>query len=241
MSIFPQRERPRSVHGASACNLGSAGRRVLKAIAKGVLPKSLVVWRGREQRAQRTGPSRVALTFDDGPTDLTPAYLDTLARYDARATFFVVGELCAEHPDLVKKIAEAGHELAGHGYTHRRFPAMSTAEVENELRRTAELLPATTGRRLVRPPHGAVSARSLYTCARAEFTTVLWSHDSGDARTKSSDDIVRACERDGASEPGAILLFHDGQGWTMDALPRILENLRKAGHELVTVGEILHG
>jgi peptidoglycan/xylan/chitin deacetylase (PgdA/CDA1 family) len=184
----------------------------------------------------------VALTFDDGPTNLTPGYLDVLRYHGVRATFFVVGDLGSQRPDLLTKIADSGHELAGHGYTHRRFPTLSKAELEGELRRTAALLPPSTGgRSLVRPPHGAVSARSLLTCARAGFTTVLWSYDSGDSRTRSADDVSAAFDEQRASEPGTIALLHEGHTWTMAALPSILGKLRKAGHELVTVGEILNG
>jgi peptidoglycan-N-acetylglucosamine deacetylase len=226
-----------SVHGARV-----AGRRAVKALAVGVIPPSLVVWRGKDRARQLGRPGRVALTFDDGPTSLTPGYLKVLARYGVRATFFVVGELGAMRRDLLAEISEAGHELAGHGYTHRRFPTLSKAELENELRLTASLLPASTGKRsLVRPPHGAVSPRSLFTCARAGFTTVLWSYDSGDSRTRSPEEVAAAFDQRQASAPGTIALLHEGHGWTMEALPSILGKLRKAGHELVTVGEILNG
>ena len=77
--------------------------------------------------------------------------------------------------------------------------------------------------------------------ARAGFTTVLWSYDSGDSRTRSPDDVAAAFDEKQASAPGTIALLHEGHGWTMEALPSILEKLRKEGHELVTVGEILHG
>jgi peptidoglycan/xylan/chitin deacetylase (PgdA/CDA1 family) len=219
-----------------------AGRRAVKALAVGVVPSSLIVWRGKDRAPPSGRASRVALTFDDGPTSLTPAYLEVLARYGARATFFVVGELGAMRRDLLEKISEGGHELAGHGYTHRRFPTLSKAELEHELRLTASLLPPSKGKRLlVRPPHGAVSPRSLFTCARAGFTTVLWSYDSGDSRTRDPNDVTAAFEQRQASTPGTIALLHEGHGWTMQALPSILEKLRKEGHELVTVGEILHG
>jgi peptidoglycan-N-acetylglucosamine deacetylase len=230
------RARERSARGARI-----AGRRAMKALAVGVIPASLVVWRGKDRPQPFGRPGRVALTFDDGPTNLTAAYLEVLARYDARATFFVVGELCAMRRDLLEKISEAGHELAGHGYTHRRFPTLSKTELEHELHLTASLLPPSKNKRpLVRPPHGAVSPRSLFTCARAGFTTVLWSYDSGDSRTQSPDDVAAAFDERRASAPGTIALLHEGHGWTMEALPSILAKLRKDGHELVTVGEIIH-
>jgi peptidoglycan/xylan/chitin deacetylase (PgdA/CDA1 family) len=182
----------------------------------------------------------VALTFDDGPDELTRAYLDVLERFGARATFFVVGELCAAHPELVSAIAAGGHELSAHGYTHRRFPSLSSKELRKELTGTASLLPRRAGRRpLVRPPHGAVSFSSILTCANAGFTTVLWSHDSGDWCTTNAANVCAAFEDERALEPGAIVLLHEGQRWTLDALPTILGKLSEAGHDLVTVGDLL--
>jgi peptidoglycan/xylan/chitin deacetylase (PgdA/CDA1 family) len=225
-----------------AQSLRSYGRRGARAIAEAVLPKSAIVWRGPEARGRRllSEQRRVALTFDDGPTGLTRAYLSVLERFRAKATFFVVGELCAAHPDLVSAIADGGHELGGHGYTHRRFPTLSASVLTDELVRTAALLPRNAaGRPLVRPPHGAVSLSSVLTCARASFTTALWSYDSGDWRTKSSVAVLEAFENENASKPGAIVLLHEGQTWTMDALPAILRSLMDAGHKLVTVSEML--
>jgi peptidoglycan/xylan/chitin deacetylase (PgdA/CDA1 family) len=229
----------------STRGLRAAGRRGIKTLAEAVLPSSVIVWRGPEARepGPRPGKGRIALTFDDGPDELTEGYLTALDGFGARATFFVVGELCAAHPDLVSRIAARGHELAGHGYTHRRFPTLSAAELRDELVRTAALLPPpSVGRRpLVRPPHGAVSVASILTCARAGFTTALWSHDSGDWCTERPEDVLAAFEQEEASRSGAIVLLHEGQTWTLEALPRILGRLKEAGHELVTVGELLGG
>ncbi len=226
------------------------GRRGAKALAEDLLPESVVFWRGAEGRRKplsalrRTlmgtgsaGPCRVALTFDDGPLPLTRDYLRVLADLGVRATFFLVGELCAREPELVQEMADAGHELAGHGYTHRRFTALSQAELASELVRTNELLPKTP-RRLVRPPYGAVSPASLLVCAREGFTTVLWSLDSGDWANHDAAQIEQAVLQH-RTTPGEIVLLHEGQPWTLDALPAIVGNLRKAGHELVTVGELL--
>jgi peptidoglycan/xylan/chitin deacetylase (PgdA/CDA1 family) len=210
------------------------GRRLAATLAEAILPRSTAVWRGPPQ------PRRLALTFDDGPTDLTRDYLDVLESVGARATFFVLGDLCAKSPQLVDDVAKRGHELAGHGYTHRGFPSLSSLGLlVDELERTARLLPSSPGKRpIVRPPRGAVSLGSLVTCARAGFTTVLWSLDSGDWRTKSADDVVQAVVGREV-EPGAIVLFHEGQTWTLEALRTIVVRLKDAGHELVTVGELL--
>lgn len=226
---------------------------LLKALAEDLLPDSALILRGREGRKAplsslrgellgrrpRSVPGRIALTFDDGPTPLTPRLLEVLAELNVRGTFFVIGELCAARPDLVQAIADAGHELASHGYTHRRFTALSRRELEAELARTSELLPRPrTPRPLVRPPYGSLSPYSLLICAQRGFTTVLWSLNSHDWRLQDAGAVAKKTLTQRAN-PGEILLFHEGQAWTLDALPAIVGGLRQAGHELVTVGELL--
>lgn len=215
------------------------GKKSARALGEALLPASLVVWRQPRGAARPGERAQVAITFDDGPHELTRDYLAVLAEHRARATFFVVGDQCERYPELVQAIAEGGHELAGHGYTHRRFPLLSAEELRDELVRTRELLPRDPHRTaLVRPPHGAVSLSSTLTSARAGFTTVLWSHDSGDWATHRAADVTRTFERE-ALPAGAIVLFHEGQSWTLEALPEILRILNEAGHELVTTGELL--
>jgi peptidoglycan/xylan/chitin deacetylase (PgdA/CDA1 family) len=210
-------------------------RRGAKALAELVLPRSAVVWRGRDGRP---GPGKVALTFDDGPTALTPAYLDVLDQLGVRATFFVVGEMCRARPDLLAEIQDRGHEVAGHGYTHRPFTELSEGQLRDELSETQALLPPQGHRPFVRPPFGAMSLRSMLTCAGAGYTTVLWSVDSGDWCNLEAGAVARSFTEQTISA-GEIALLHDGQPWTIDALPTIVDSVRKAGHEPVTVGELL--
>ncbi|HXJ23008.1 MAG TPA: glycosyltransferase [Polyangia bacterium] len=197
-----------------------------------VLPRSLLIRHGARDRRQ------VALTFDDGPDAMTDAYLDVLGRYDARATFFLVGDACARWPGAAARIAARGHELGGHGFTHTIFPSLDAAALKSELERTDALLPAGPGvRKLVRPPRGATSPVSLLRCARAGYVTVLWSRDSDDCRTDRAEQVVAALAPE-VVEAGDIVLLHEGQTWTLDALPPILERLRSVGFELVTISEM---
>ena len=235
-------------------DLVAHGRRTAKVVAEQLLPESLVVFRGPEgkrrplhalqtvlngERMRHAEPGRVALTFDDGPTPLTPRYLEVLEEFRVRATFFVVGELCAARPDWVTAIGDRGHELWGHGYTHRRFTSLSRAELTSELARTSALLPTSTAtRRLVRPPYGAVSPTSLLTCARQGFTTVLWSLNSNDWCAPDASEVERTVASHDVT-PGDILLLHEGQQLTLNALPTVLRHLKELGHDLVTVGELL--
>ena len=220
--------------------LRTRSRACAQALAQALVPASMVVWRApAAPHRARTKPARVALTFDDGPTPLTRDYLAVLERLGAHATFFVVGELCARHPDIVAEIAARGHELCGHGYTHRRFTELSGAELTDELERTQALLPRSSQKRpFVRPPHGAISLRSMLTCARRGFRTVLWSFNSQDWRNKETSQVAGRFS-DRTLEAGEIVLLHDGQRWTMNALPTIVGALERAGHELCTVGELL--
>jgi peptidoglycan-N-acetylglucosamine deacetylase len=199
--------------------------------AADLAPREVLVRRGSRKGA------RVALTFDDGPDELTPRYLDLLDRLAVRATFFLLGASCARSPSAVREIVARGHEVASHGHTHKTFPSLSAPELAAELARVQELIPPSERRRpLLRPPRGAVSARSLLRCAAAGYTTVLWSLDSDDCRTTSPDEVAA---RASAATAGEIVLLHEGQPWTLDALPAIVERLRDAGLELGTVGEML--
>jgi peptidoglycan/xylan/chitin deacetylase (PgdA/CDA1 family) len=205
----------------------------LRRLALRAVPRDVLVERGAG------GGRRVALTFDDGPHEMTDAYLDVLDRFGARATFFVVGKTCEAHPAALRAVVARGHELAGHGFTHTAFPKLDAAALSDELDRTSALLPpARVGRRLVRPPTGATSLRSLALCARAGYTTVLWSRDSDDCRTTSPDEVAARVAPD-VVQPGDIVLLHESQVWTLAALPRILEGLARAGWETVPVGELL--
>jgi peptidoglycan/xylan/chitin deacetylase (PgdA/CDA1 family) len=205
----------------------------VKRLAAEAFPRAVLVRRGSAHGR------RVALTFDDGPHDLSDAYLDVLDRFGARVTFFVVGENCSGRREALLRMVARGHEVAGHGFTHTAFPKLDAPTLRGELERTAALLPpARTLRPLVRPPHGATSLRSLALCARDGYTTVLWSRDSDDCRTRSPAEVAARVAPD-ALAPGEIVLMHEGQEWTLDALPHILEALAGQGWKAVPVGELL--
>jgi peptidoglycan/xylan/chitin deacetylase (PgdA/CDA1 family) len=217
--------------GASS-RLARLRSRVAKNLVSHAVPQSILVTRGKPRRK-----NQVALTFDDGPDEMTRDYLDCLAQLGARATFFLIGENAKKHPDLVLEYVRAGHEVAGHGYTHRVFPELAPAVLVDELERTADLLPASIAPRpLVRPPQGRVTPQAIARVAAAGFTSVLWSLDSDDCRTDDPDVVV---ERVNEATGGEIILLHELQPWTLAAVPRIVENLRRSGFEFVTVGELL--
>jgi len=206
---------------------------LLRERAADAMPRAVLARRGHTARKQ------VALTFDDGPNDMTDGYLEMLDRYHARATFFLVGDACEARPDALRRIVARGHEVAGHGYTHTLFPTLNPESLRAELHRTQGLLPAPqTPRPLVRPPGGAISLRSLLVSAHAGYSTIHWSLDSDDCRTYSPDDVAARVHPD-VLQPGDIVLLHEGQAWTLAALPKIFETLAASGWQTVTVGDLL--
>jgi peptidoglycan/xylan/chitin deacetylase (PgdA/CDA1 family) len=156
----------------------------------------------------KTAEPLVALTFDDGPHPLyTPALLDVLARYGARATFFVIGEQVAAHPELARRIVAEGHALANHTWSHRDLPDLTRAERHREIRRCAVALAPYGDARLFRPPHGRLDLASRLDLALAGHLPVTWSAHAEDWR---HHDATTFAERLRARvRPGSITLLHD--------------------------------
>jgi peptidoglycan/xylan/chitin deacetylase (PgdA/CDA1 family) len=205
----------------------------LRGLVAHAVPTQLLVTRGKS-----TG-KRVALTFDDGPDEMTPEYLDVCERLSLRATFFLIGANVASSNGAMLEYVRRGHEVAGHGYTHTPFPKLAPAVLVDELTHTSDLLSASASSRpFVRPPTGRVTPGSVLRVAAAGYTTVLWSLDSDDCRTRDPR-VVEARVAPSEVRGGEIVLLHELQPWTLEALPRIVGRLRDAGFELCTVGELL--
>lgn len=198
-----------------------------------VLPRRLLVFRGPARGRQ------VALTFDDGPDALTGRYLDLLDDLRVPATFFLVGKQVAAQRRALLEYVRRGHEVAAHGYHHLRFPRLPVSLLHEELIQTdALLLPTPARMPLVRPPFGDISPRSVLQCAVAGFTTVMWSLDSLDYKLHDGARLAAHM----AAQPiagGEIVLLHEGQEWTLAALPGIVADLRARGFTMVTVSQML--
>lgn len=149
----------------------------------------------------------IALTFDDGPhPDSTPALLDLLERYEARATFFMLGEPAQRFPEIVRRAAEAGHALGVHGWDHPAFPLLTSAQRRQQIQRCAKVL-APYGQRLFRPPYGYQSFASRLDAWRLGYRVVGWSVAGHDWLNYTADQIVEMIAPQ--LQPGAIILLHD--------------------------------
>lgn len=150
----------------------------------------------------------VALTFDDGPDPrFTPRLLDLLESYDARGTFFMLGSSAARHPDLVRRVAEAGHAVANHTWDHPAVSRTSWKVTRAQIRACQEAL-EPYGVRMFRPPYMALSKVAVLTCRMLGYQVVMASVFSTDWWNPSGPAIAATLLEE--TIPGDIILLHDG-------------------------------
>ena len=189
----------------------------------------------------RRGPAthrRIALTFDDGPDDLTERYLDLLDKLAVPATFFLSGNNADARPDLVREYLRRGHQVANHGYDHTSFVKLDRRALLDQMERTERAIGGqVTGRPWVRPPHGQLDLGSMATLLSSGFTIALWSLDACDYTDHDPASIVERCAP-AKVRAGDVLLFHEGQQWTLDALTHVVTGIHAAGYECVTMHDL---
>lgn len=183
----------------------------------------------------------IAVTFDDeGPPARIDAILTALRQANVRATMFLNGSWVAKNKDAVIRMAQAGHEVANHSYTHRNFSILSAAEIQRELERTDDAIAAAgvTPAQLFRPPYGSFNTKVLAAAGKAGFPySILWSVDTKDWQGNSSSTINNSVLN--KVKPGDIILMHLHGKHTAAALPNMIRELQKRGFQFVTVGELL--
>ena len=182
-------------------------------------------------------PHYVALTFDDGPKQgTTDRLLDGLKQRGASATFFLVGEQAALYPDLVKRMAEEGHQVGNHTWSHVRLEGEEESALRQEIQKTEILLQNILGGSgyWLRPPYGLI-AKTV--AEHVAVPMVKWSVDPRDWESRNSEAICRAVLE--SVRPNSIILLHDIYEPSVDAALRLADKLQEAGYLLVTVEELL--
>jgi peptidoglycan/xylan/chitin deacetylase (PgdA/CDA1 family) len=207
--------------------------RLIRALAR--LRRDIVFYADTSER-------RIALTFDDGPDPvLVPRMLDLLEAHSARATFFMIGSRAEAHPDLVASVVAAGHEVGNHQWRDRAASKLSLAELEDELRRTDEVLAPHAHVRLFRPGSGWVRRDQVnLACDRFGYRCVLGSVYPLDPHIHWVRYLVWHVL--GTVRPGAIVILHEGdpsRARVLKVLAEVLPVLRARGYEMVTVSELL--
>src|SRR5437870_6291623 len=183
----------------------------------------------------------IAMTFDDGPSaTLTPKLLDLLAAHHIKATFFVIGENVAEHPEIVARAAREGHEIGNHSWSHPNFAKMSQENVRSQLQRTDDAIKNATGKRptLLRPPYGSVTEREKrWIHDEFGYDIILWDVDPLDWKRPGPAVVRSRILKE--TRPGSIVLSHDIHPGTIEAMPSTLDELEAKGFKFVTVSELL--
>ncbi len=182
---------------------------------------------------------RIALTFDDGPRPGTTSLLqEMLARHNVKATFFLVGQMVFKHPQLALDLANAGHELAGHSWSHSDVKTMSVHTLKMELDLTRIHIKEITGQdpRLYRPPGGTEQFFRTKFLPPEGYELVLWDVHSLDHEGLSAEEIVRRVESQ--VKDGDIVLLHNNLATTVQALNTFIPHLKARGFEFVTVSEL---
>lgn len=178
----------------------------------------------------------VYLTFDDGPHPrYTPQVLELLSRYNARATFFLVGQNAQAYPKLLQAQTDAGHALGNHTFSHRSFLTMNRAQFQDEVLSTQRVL-GDAAAPCIRPPFGAINARTRGYAEELGLQVVLWDIDPRDwSRPGASAISSHVLQR---VKSGSIVLLHDGGGdrsQTVVALETILAKLSAQGFSFEVV------
>ena len=212
-------------------------------------PSGLTIGGGSKHRM-------LLFTFDDGPSRrTTPRLLDLLDELGITAVFFVTSESFGngnpwerEHAEIVRDIVRRGHMIGDHTETHRQLPLLNNAAIDAELRRSAGKIAWTLGRRprLIRPPGGALSKRVEQILGEHGYSSVMWGIYPADLEAQSADEIVRMFfhvlerqERE-TGDRGGIVLMHDTKPQSIEALPRLVDALKRRNCKLLDRGEELY-
>ncbi|BCM65621.1 MULTISPECIES: polysaccharide deacetylase family protein [Streptomyces] len=179
---------------------------------------------------------RMVLTFDDGPhPDYTPDILDTLAEYDVRAMFFVCGECVVDNKELLARMADEGHVVGNHTWTHPLLTSLDRDEIRDEMESTSDVIEDAYGERpqWFRAPYGAWNRAAFQLGADMGMEPMAWTVDTTDWMEPGTSAIVDRVEEGAA--PGVVVLSHDAGGdrsQTVRAIREWLPYLLDSGYHL---------
>ena len=207
-------------------------------------------WYGRTFTGLARGRQQIALTYDDGPNDPhTLRLLEVLARYDVRATFFLIGRYAQQRPDIAREIDKAGHVVGNHTFTHPLLTFKSGAEIRQELTTCRFALQDAIGEHsnLFRPPFGGRRPAVLRIARDLGLQTVMWNVTGYDWNAPPAEVIERKVAKH--MHGGDVILLHDGghkqmgadRSQTVLATEQMIKRYKSQGYEFVTVPQMLTG
>ena len=186
----------------------------------------------------------IAITFDDGPNPVyTPQVLEIFSEAKGKATFFMIGEEMRNHPEVVKQVANGGHEIGNHTFTHPKLSQLSVQDCLKEIEETEKLIESMAGRKPVvfRPPYLDYNHDTVSLLQKKSYPMIgALNLEAQDWEQPGVEHIVRKSRE--AVRNGSILIFHDGYGdrsQTIEAVRVLVSELTSQGYQLVTVSELL--
>ena len=186
----------------------------------------------------------IALTFDDGPNPVyTSQILAILQTYNVKATFFDVGYLVKDYPNIVRQEFLQGNSIGNHSWSHPELTRLSATGIFSQLVSTSDAIQSVIGTRptIFRPPYGSFNRIVLSQAIRLNLSTIIWNNEAHDWATPGVNVIARRILN--LAQDGGIILLHDGGGFraqTVAALPIIITTLRQRGFTFVTIPQLLH-
>jgi peptidoglycan-N-acetylglucosamine deacetylase len=204
-------------------------------------------WFGRTFAEGLRGSKQIALTYDDGPNDPhTLKLLDVLAKHSVRATFFMIGRYVLQRPDIARAVAQAGHVIGNHTFTHPLLIFKSAAQTRTELLDCRSALQDTIGEHsnLFRPPFGGRRPATLRIARKLGLQTVMWNVTGYDWNAPPAAVIEKKVARQ--MRGGDVILLHDGghralgadRAQTVIATENLIRRYKDQGYEFVTVEEM---
>lgn len=177
----------------------------------------------------------VALTFDDGPSKYTNEILDILKDNGICATFFILGNKVPYGQETLLKMLENGNEIGNHTYNHKWLAHLDEIEIKNQISKTQEVIFEYTRYlpKVFRPSYGDIP-KEMQKEINLEVT--LWNVDTLDWKLKNKKQIIKRATKN--TKDGDIILMHDTYKRTKDALPEIINTLKKKGFQFVTISEL---
>ena len=180
----------------------------------------------------------VVLSFDDGPGPYTERLLDILAENNVKATFFVVGYKTDRYKETIKRMAEEGHEVAGHSWNHPKLSAAGSETIRRELQSTNDAIYEITGimPTFYRAPYGAYNDNVKRVSKELGLSLIQWNIDVGDWKYRNADIVYRNLMS--MAKDGCVICVHDVHLSTVDAIERALPDLIASGYKFLTVSEM---
>jgi peptidoglycan/xylan/chitin deacetylase (PgdA/CDA1 family) len=209
-----------------------------------VLIGSSFIWTGYHVKAF-CGSSvekahKIALTFDDGPTEFTPRVLDLLKEYGVKAAFFCIGKNIEKYPEIFSQAIAEGHTIGNHSFSHSPFfDFYTTQKITGELRRTDMLIQKHSGKtpQFFRPPYGVTTPSIRRALKITAHIAIGWNIRSMDGVTRNQKLILRRINR--RIKPGGVILLHDTSAESVGVLEQLLLTLRRRNYEVVPFEQLM--